>query len=171
MFSEENTNALKYRPDPVSLGVFKPKYVKAAEALEDSIVGNYASIIKDNVPAFLTKVNEILKDTPFRVSYRVQNELILYVANMILNSADPSIDINAIIKEASMVILLEKILPRVQGDDKLLSDVNGSVFKKLKGLLESDFVGLEKTAVYGAVTFKLDEMDKRLTNTYFANFF
>lgn len=171
MFSEENTNALKYRPDPVSLGVFKPKYVKAAEALEDSIVGNYASIIKDNVPAFLTKVNEILKDTPFRVSYRVQNELILYVANMILNSADPSIDINAIIKEASMVILLEKILPRVQGDDKLLSDVNGSVFKKLKGLLESDFVGLEKTAVYGEVTSKLDEMDKRLTNTYFANFF
>ena len=81
------------------------------------------------------------------------------------------VDVDAIIKEASLVILLEKILPRVQGDDKLLSDANGSVFKKLKGLLESDFVGLENTAVYGEVTSKLDEMDKRLTNTYFANFF
>ena len=171
MFSDENTNALKYRQNPVSLEVFKPKYVKAAEALEDSVVGNYAEKIKKNVPTVLTKVNEILKDTPFRVSYRVQNELILYVANMILNSAPSEDKIDATIKEAALVILLEKILPRVQGDDKLLSDANGSVFKKLKGLLESDFVGLEDTAVYGEVISKLDEMDKRLTNTYFANFF
>jgi 5-methylcytosine-specific restriction endonuclease McrBC GTP-binding regulatory subunit McrB len=171
MFSDENTNALKYRQDPVSLEVFKPKYVKATDALEDSVVGNFAEKIKKNVPAVLTKVNEILKDTPFRVSYRVQNELILYVANMILNSAPSEDKIDATIKEAALVILLEKILPRVQGDDKLLSDANGSVFMKLKSLLESDFVDLEKTAVYGEVITKLDEMDKRLTNTYFANFF
>jgi hypothetical protein len=171
MFSDENTNALKYRKEPVSLEVFKPKYVKAAEALEDSVVGNYAEKIKKDVPAILTKVNEILKDTPFRVSYRVQNELILYVANMILTSTESSIDIDTVIKEAALVILLEKILPRVQGDDKLLSDINGSVFAKLKGFLDSDFTGLEETAVYGEVVSKLEEMDKRLTNTYFANFF
>ena len=171
MFSDENINALKYRQTPVSLDVFKSKYVKASEALEDSVVANYADIIKSSVPAILTKVNDILKNTPFRVSYRVQNELILYVANMILNSPNENIEIETLIKEASLVILLEKILPRVQGDDKLLSDAKGSVFKKLKGLLESDFVGLEETAVYGEVASKLDEMDKRLTNTYFANFF
>jgi len=171
MFSDENTNALKYRQEPISLDIFKPKYVKAAEALEDSVVGNYAEKIKEDIPAILTKVNEILKDTPFRVSYRVQNELILYVANMILTSTEPSIDIDTIIKEAALVILLEKILPRVQGDDKLLSDAQGSVFAKLKSLLQSDFAGLEETAVYGEVVAKLDEMDKRLTNTYFANFF
>lgn len=171
MFSDENTNALKYRQEPVSLEVFKPKYVKAAEALEDSVVGNYAEKIKGDVPAILTKVNEILKDTPFRVSYRVQNELILYVANMILTSTESTIDIDTVIKEAALVILLEKILPRVQGDDKLLSDVQGSVFAKLKGFLQSDFVGLEETDVYGEVISKLDEMNKRLTNTYFANFF
>jgi len=171
MFSDENSNALKYRSEPVPLDVFKPKYVKAAEALEDNAVSNYAEKIKEDVPEILTKVNEILKDTPFRVSYRVQNELILYVANMILSLNGAPFDIDSIIKEAALVILLEKILPRVQGDDKLLSDINGSVFSKLKGLLESDFVGLEETAVYGEVVSKLEEMDKRLTNTYFANFF
>ena len=171
MFSDENTNALKYRENPVSLEVFKPKYVKASEALEDSVVGKYADTIKISVPSILTKVNEILKDTPFRVSYRVQNELILYVANMILTSSESSIDVDAIIKESALVILLEKILPRVQGDDKLLSDAAGSVFSKLKTLLETNFSELSESAVFTEVVTKLDEMDKRLTNTYFANFF
>ena len=171
MFSDENTMALSYRNEPVPLSVFKPKYVKAAEALEDSIVGNYADKIKEQVPAILTKVNDILRDTPFRVSYRVQNELILYIANMILNSSATTIDIDAVIREASLIILLEKILPRVQGDDKLLSDADGSVFKKLVAELESSFSTLSETNVYGEVIAKLNEMDKRLKNTYFANFF
>lgn len=171
MFSDENTMALSYRNEPVPLSVFKPKYVKAAEALEDSIVGNYSDKIKEQVPAILTKVNEILRDTPFRVSYRVQNELILYIANMILNSSATTIDIDAVIREASLIILLEKILPRVQGDDKLLSDADGSVFKKLVAELESSFSTLSETNVYGEVIAKLNEMDKRLKNTYFANFF
>ena len=171
MFSDENTMALSYRNEPVPLSVFKPKYVKAAEALEDSIVGNYSDKIKEQVPAILTKVNEILRDTPFRVSYRVQNELILYIANMILNSSATTIDIDAVIREASLIILLEKILPRVQGDDKLLSDADGSVFKKLVAELESSFSTLSETNVYDEVIAKLNEMDKRLKNTYFANFF
>ena len=171
MFTEENTNALKYRPTPVSLEAFKPKYVKAAEALEDEIVGTYSDQIKRSVPAILTKVNDVLKDTPFKVSYRVQNELILYVANLILSSAEPITDVTPIINEAALVILLEKVLPRVQGDDKLLSDSAGSVFTKLSAYLDSDFNSLSETAVFKEVKAKLEEMDKRLANTYFANFF
>lgn len=171
MFSDENNNALKYRETPILLEVFKPKYVKAAEALEDSKVKDYAKAIKDNVPAILTDFNDILADTPFRVSYRVQNELILYVANMILASADSSIKIESIIKQASLVILLEKVLPRVQGDDKLLSDGNSSVFKKMIDLLDAKFNELDGTPVFDEVKAKLKEMDNRLTKTYFANFF
>ena len=171
MFSEENATALKYRQTPVTLETFKPKYVKAAEALEDVVVRKHADKIKDSVPAILTKINGILKDTPFRVSYRVQNELILYVANLIITSDKPITDVVPVINEASLVILLEKVLPRVQGDDKLLSDSAGSVFKKLSAYLDSDFSGLSETAVFKEVKTKLDEMDKRLTNTYFANFF
>lgn len=171
MFDSENIYSLQYQDTPVSLDLFKPKYVKAAEALEDNEILEYADEIKAQVPALLTKINDILKDTPFRVSYRVQNELILYVANMILTSQDATININSIIKEATLVILLEKVLPRVQGDEKLLSDSEGSVFDKLQKLLEQDFAGLETTAVYDEVVAKLKEMDKRLSNTYFANFF
>ena len=171
MFSEENVNALKYREEPISLDVFKPFFVKASEALEDEDIAPYASRIQSFVPEILKKINHILKDTPFRVSYRVQNELILYVANMILNSSEDDIDIDYLIKEAALIILLEKILPRVQGDDKLLSDAEGTVFAKLISLLESDFNDISKYEIYDEVVAKLKEMDKRLTNTYFANFF
>ena len=145
--------------------------MKAAEALEDEIVGTYSDQIKRSVPAILTKVNDVLKDTPFKVSYRVQNELILYVANLILSSAEPITDVTPVINEAALVILLEKVLPRVQGDDKLLSDSAGSVFTKLSVYLDSDFNSLSETAVFKEVKAKLEEMDKRLANTYFANFF
>lgn len=171
MFSEENINALKYREEPIPLDVFKPLFVKASEALENEDIAPYASKIQSSVPEILKKINLILKDTPFRVSYRVQNELILYVANMILNSTEDDVDIDYIIKEASLIILLEKILPRVQGDDKLLSDKEGTVFAKLIGLLESDFDDVSNYDIYDEVISKLEEMNKRLTNTYFANFF
>lgn len=171
MFSDENINALKYREEPIPLDVFKPLFVKASEALEDEDIAPYASKIQSSVPEILKKINLVLKDTPFRVSYRVQNELILYVANMILNSTEDDVDIDYIIKEALLIILLEKILPRVQGDDKLLSDKEGTVFAKLIGLLESDFVDISNYDIYDEVVSKLKEMDKRLTNTYFANFF
>ena len=171
MFSDENINALKYREEPIPLSAFKPLFVKASEALEDDVIAPYASTVQKSVPAILKKINLILKDTPFRVSYRVQNELILYVANMILNSSEDEDDIDYIIKEASLIILLEKILPRVQGDDKLLSDTEGTVFAKLIGLLESDFNDISNYDIYDEVVAKLKEMDKRLTNTYFANFF
>lgn len=171
MFSDENNNALKYREEPVSLSMFKPKYVKASEALEDSIVANYADEIKKQVPEVLTKINDIFKDTPFRVSYRVQNELIIYVTNLILSQDPSSINIKALINEAALIILLEKILPRVQGDDKLLSEGNESVFVKLITLLKSDFGDLSDKDVYKEVVAKLNEMDSRLQKTYFANFF
>lgn len=171
MFSNENNNALKYRETPISLDVFKPKYVKAADALEDPKVKDYAKRIKDDVPAILTDFNTILADTPFRVSYRVQNELILYIANMILSSDDSSINIENIIKQASLVIILEKVLPRIQGDDKLLNDGNSSVFKKMIDLLDANFNKLDDTSVFDEVKAKLKEMDNRLTKTYFANFF
>lgn len=171
MFSDENTKALQYRSVPVPLDAFKPKYVKAAEALEDDIVSIHAAQIKTSVPVILTKINDILKDTPFKVSYRVQNELILYVANLILTADKPITDVVPVINKAALVVLLEKVLPRVQGDDKLLSDSAGSVFTKLSAYLDTDFSDLSDTAVFKEVKAKLDEMNKRLNNTYFANFF
>ena len=72
-----------------------------------------------------------------------------------------------LINEATLVILLEKILPRVQGDQKLLGD---SLSKLLKHV-EDNYATENKNSAYAEITDKLKQMIKRLDNTYFTNFF
>ena len=170
MFNEDNEKTLEYAATPLSLDALKPKYVRAADALKDEKIAPYKNDITTSVPATLGAINNILKNTPFRVSYRVQNELVLYLSTLILNSGD-NVDITKLIDEATLVILLEKILPRVQGDEKLLNTESGNVFKRLKELITKDRAEEAKGALYTEICAKLDEMDTRLTNTYFANFF
>ena len=64
-------------------------------------------------------------------------------------------------------ILLEKILPRVQGDEKLLGDT----LEDLKEHVETNFNVCKENATYKEVVEKLRQMDQRLKSTYFANFF
>lgn len=170
MFNEDNEKTLEYAAEPLPLDALKPKYVRAADALKDEKIAPYKNDITTKVPAILGAINNILKNTPFRVSYRVQNELVLYLSTLILNSGD-SVNIKKLIDEASLVILLEKILPRVQGDEKLLNTESGNVFKRLKELISADRTEDAKSALFTEICAKLDEMDNRLTNTYFANFF
>ena len=171
MFDEENAKALEYADTPLPLSKLKPKYVRAADALKDAKIAPFKDKIVTEVPEKLGAINEILKNTPFRVSYRVQNELVLYLSTLILNETGV-VDIDALIDKATLIILLEKILPRVQGDEKLLNTESGNVFKRLKEFISEDRT--EETVTpecYNEIMAKLDEMDNRLTNTYFANFF
>ena len=171
MFDEENARVLEYAETPLQLNELKPKYVRAADALKDVKIAPYKGKIVNEVPKKLGAINEILKNTPFRVSYRVQNELVLYLSTLILNETG-NVDIDALIDEATLIILLEKILPRVQGDEKLLNTESGNVFKRLKELIsEGRTEETETPECYNEIMAKLDEMDNRLTNTYFANFF
>ncbi len=170
MFKEENEKSLEYSANPLPLEALKPKYVRASDALKDEKIAPYKNDITTKVPAVLGAINAILKNTPFRVSYRVQNELVLYLSTLILNNGDVK-DIKSLIDTATLVILLEKILPRVQGDEKLLNTDKGNVFKSLKELISTDRAEDDKTDLYTEVCAKLDEIDNRLNNTYFANFF
>jgi len=170
MFNEDNENTLDYTAEPLPLIALKPKYVRASDALKDDKIAQYKKEIVTKVPAILGAINAILKNTPFRVSYRVQNELVLYLSTLILNAGHIT-NISSLIDEATLVILLEKILPRVQGDEKLLNTENGNVFKSLKELISTDREDKDTNGLYKEVCAKLDEMDNRLNNTYFANFF
>lgn len=170
MFKEENEKSLEYSANPLPIEALKPKYVRASDALKDEKIAPYRDAIIKNVPANLGAINAILKNTPFRVSYRVQNELVLYLSTLILNAGEIA-DIKPLIDEATLVILLEKILPRIQGDEKLLNTDKGNVFKSLKELISADWKEEDKNGLYTEVCAKLDEMDNRLSNTYFANFF
>ena len=180
MYSETNSNALKYTEDPLPLHVMQSNYVTACEAFDDIDIKPYVESIKLRVAELLNAVNGILKDTPFQVSYRVQNELILYIVSLIERANYPS-DIEPIIKEATLAILLSKILPRIQGDDKLLGRGDKKdVFTELKNFVGKNLVistqnGDTQVILYDSllqqVNDKLDIMHKRLENSYFANFF
>lgn len=185
MFKPENSNALQYRDEVVSQDRFKSHFVNATEVFKDgesdTLWTQYETKIKNDVPARLKAINDILKNTPFQVSYRVQNELILYLAYLIEEAGFPE-DIEPYIGEATLAILMEKILPRIQGDDKLLGrGQNKDVFTELSEYVEQTLMTrkttdeqtklVEGSDLYRKVIDKLDQMHKRLENSYFANFF
>ena len=185
MFKPENANALQYRDEVVSLNRLKSHFVNAKEVFKDGELDTpwtqYETKIKTDVPARLKAINDILKNTPFQVSYRVQNELILYLAYLIEEAGFPE-DIEPYIGEATLAILMEKILPRIQGDDKLLGrGQNKDVFTELSEYVEQTLMTrkttdeqtklVEGSDLYRKVIDKLDQMHKRLENSYFANFF
>lgn len=182
MFGDESKGLLEYRDEPVSLDVFKPRYVRAYEVLDDERFAKYADKIKTEIPALLgdsdgkadaDSINGVLNDTPFRVSYRVQNELVLYLSTLIEQNEFPE-EIDGLISEAVLAILLEKVLPRVQGEKKQLetNDGKSNVLKDLKTFVTQHFAPKEgeNNELYNKVTEKLDEMDSKLDN-YYTNFF
>lgn len=182
MFSAESRTLLEYRDEPIPLSSFKSEFVRAYEVLEDKRFEKYAEIIKTRIPELLgnsdgtsdeNSINGILKDTPFRVSYRVQNELVLYLSILIENAEFPE-DIEPLIGEATLAILMEKVLPRIQGEQKQLETKSGksNVLKDMKTFVETHFKPSDETVseIYNKVIKKLNEMDGKLSG-YYTNFF
>ena len=185
MFSSESKALLEYRDEPIPLEVFKSQFVRAYEVLDDVRFTKYKDIISTRVPELLgdsdgtadaDSINGILNDTPFRISYRVQNELVLYLSTLIERAGFPD-DIEGLIGEATLAILLEKVLPRIQGEQKQLETKrNGKVsniLKDLKAFVENHFKPEEETdanSLFNRVMKKLEEMDNKL-KSYYTNFF
>ena len=185
MFSPESKMLLEYRDEPIPLEAFKAEFVRAYEVLDDVRFAKYKVVISTRIPTLLgdsdgtaeaDSINGILNETPFRVSYRVQNELVLYLSTLIERANFPEPDqIEGLIGEATLAILLEKVLPRVQGEQKQLETQKGksNVLKDLKTFVESHFKPEEDTdanSLYNQVLRKLKEMDDKLAN-YYTNFF
>lgn len=182
MFSAESRNNLEYRAEPLPLSAFKSEFVRAYEVLEDDRYAKYADTITTKIPELLgnsdgtaseDSINGILNGTPFRVSYRVQNELVLYLSVLIENAGFPD-DIESLIGEATLAILMEKVLPRIQGEQKQLETKGGksNVLKDMKSFVETHFKPSDETVpeIYDKVIKKLDEMDGKLGG-YYTNFF
>lgn len=192
MFSSSSKLLLEYREEPIPIEAFRSRFVRAYEVLEDAQFSKYADYISKQVPLLLgdsdgtakdnnpNSINGILNDTPFRVSYRVQNELILYLSVLIENAGFPEVEaIDSLISEATLAILLEKILPRVQGEQKQLATKNGSsnILKDMKEFVQNQFKPepneqglISNDSLYAKVINKLDEMNNRLSG-YYTNFF
>ena len=185
MFTPESKMLLEYRDEPIPLEAFKSEFVRAYEVLDDARFAKYKDVIATRIPQLLgdsdgtaeaDSINGILNETPFRVSYRVQNELVLYLSTLIERANFPEPDqIEGLIGEATLAILLEKELPRVQGEQKQLETQKGksNVLKDLKTFVESHFKPEEHAdanSLYNQVLRKLKEMDDKLAN-YYTHFF
>ena len=161
-----NSNSLKYRSDEdvVKLGMFKAPYINADEVIER--YQSQAQIIKEKLPKKLEAVNTALKDTPFQVSYRVLNELVIYLGALMdeATAKGEAIDDDALptlIDQAMDQITLMKILPRIEGDEDMFRRSGGTnVLKTLQSLFPED------TDSYR----KLEEMADRLNRTGFTRF-
>ena len=188
MFTEKSKLLLEYRSEPVALDAFRAEFVKAYDVLEDERFAKYAEDISTKVPSILgnsdgtednsDSINGILNKTPFRVSYRVQNELVLYLSVLIQNAGFPD-DIDNLIGEATLAILLEKILPRIQGEQKQLETQNGksNILKDLEKFVSDHFAfkpqegeETKENPLLTKVIKKLEEMDSKLSG-YYTNFF
>ncbi len=144
---------LAYVENPLGKDLFLPKFVSAAEALatmneEDS------QFLKDELPGKLAALNRALNGTPFKIAYRVQNELILYFAA--LRADSPDVEKEKLLATAIDSILMMKVLPRIEGDVDLLKE-------PLKAL--ADY-----TAEYPQSRDKVKEMSDRLERGQFTSF-
>ncbi len=173
MFDAEDT--LTYQKTPMFISELKPRFVRAQEVLE--AYSQDAGIIKDYVPQMLNRINGegIFKDTPFRVSYRVQNELVLYYAAIRPKGDLAEEQVKVYLQDAFMTVLLEKVLPRVEGDEKAMrcnekgdSMILQNLMAYLKELIPIE--GMQSRA-FTVLLAKLNEMNERVKNSYFTSFF
>lgn len=149
----EGGDALHYYDNPQPKDLFLPKVVQASEALS-IIRAEDASYLKENVPGLLHSLNSALNGTPFKIAYRVQNELILYFFS--LREENPDEAAEALLAQAMDAILMMKVLPRIEGDEDLLD-------KPLKALAQF-------TENYPQASRKIAEMQERLPQAHFTCF-
>ena len=117
---------------------------------------------------YLTKLNEILEGTPFKVAYRTRNEFLLYVVNNLPYSMDKEgneLPQGYVIARALDEITSMKILSRIEGDDTKVKE------SLLDNLMNAIKVGLSKIAgeenpVESVSIAKLKEMKDRLNSGY-----
>ncbi len=144
---------LEYVNNPLGKGLFLPKFVSADEALIEMDEED-RQFLKDELPGKLAALNRTLNGTPFKIAYRVQNELILYFAA--LRADSPDVEREKLLSAAIDSILMMKVLPRIEGDVDLLKEP----LKALAGY----------TAEYPQSRDKVKEMSDRLDRGQFTSF-
>lgn len=108
---------------------------------------NEANTVKE----FLTNINEVLEDTPFKLGYRAANEALLYVSAA--HKFNPEVDIHAALDEFTMM----KILSRIEGDKRSI----GNLLNDLKEVISAE---------YPKSNEKLGKMAETLKNKQFVSY-
>jgi hypothetical protein len=122
MFSNEDM--LRYVDEPLPYELLIADCASAIQAFE--FIPEDAEKLKVKTIGIMQLFDEKLQHTPFRVAYRVQNEMVLYFRNM--RFANPGKPFEELFVSTVDAILNMKVLPRIEGDEDLVE-------KPLKGLL------------------------------------
>lgn len=130
IFKDEDE--LTYSESPLTMDSLRNKYVTAKEVIKkcdavaaDEQISNYIQgKASKGLPQRLQAINMVLSGTPFTVSYRVMNELTLYLAVLLDKAKEDGKEVTfdtflPYVETAIDKILLMKILPRVEGDDEM----------------------------------------------------
>lgn len=160
--------------DIVSIDNFKACYVTADDAIQYcNNMQPFANIVMGSenddttIAGRLKQINDILDGTPFKVSYRVMNELVIYLAVLLDNENEGVTEekFRSLVDKAVEDIMLMKILPRIEGDKEMLEnrDTEGNM------LNENKLDRLSQIAT-GQAKQKIDEMRKRLDRSDFTRF-
>ena len=98
----------------------------------------------EQVEQYLTAINEVLNDTPFKLGYRAANEALLYVSAA--HQFDGSIDVNAALDEFTLM----KILSRIEGDKRSI----GNLLDDLQRVINDSYPSSNKKVVQMAKTLQ-----------------
>ena len=195
IFSDKDD--LTYTEKPLTMDDLRAEYISAKEVIKNcsAVTGN-EDILKyikgeteDGLPQRLEEINKALYGTPFMVSYRVMNELTIYLAVLLDKAEEDGQEISLevckqLANTAIDKILLMKILPRVEGDDEMFrisekertangfSDQadDGHEFTKLDWLRQIAPQHTEDTKDSYMAVDKLSEMIERLNRQSFTRF-
>lgn len=105
----------------------------------------------EQVEQYLTAINDVLNDTPFKLGYRAANEALLYVSAA--HQFDGSIDVNVALDEFTLM----KILSRIEGDKRSIENLLDDLQRVINGS-------------YPASNKKLVQMAKTLQNKQFVSY-
>lgn len=115
MFDE--ADKLSYTVEPLNSHLFISDSVNANQALE--LLDEPETMeLKTETIALMNDLDGMLKHTPFRVAYRVQNEMVLYFRNLRL--LKPEMPFKELFSLAVDAMLKMKVLPRIEGDEDLV---------------------------------------------------
>ncbi len=159
-------------PERIDKALIMPDAVEAADVFEKD------NQICELTLQYLENINECLDATPFKIAYRTRNEFLIYAVHRV-EMTDGS-QCASLLKALDEMTFM-KILSRIEGDKKKLTDKNGNplldqleetVSKSLENVLEKykPEAGEEKTRPKGLSVVKIGTMKTKLEKNYYCTF-
>ena len=165
MFDIEKPDALSYREDVVDKGWFFAPFAQSNNALQQ-MNNDERELLAEKIKATIGQteadgtttpdsLETILGKTPFRIAYRVVNELILHF--YALRMEDKDAEFEELYNKVLDNILMMKVLPRIEGNEDLVKEP----LAQLATWTE---------VAYPKANAKIVEMRERLERSHFTSF-